>query len=95
MEAELADAVLLAPALLDKELFTSEPKLYVVVIDIVVVTCGVAVRLRLGVAARLRLGVAVILLVKFFIKLLLYEFIADIILLMYSKTGRIPIMAIL
>lgn len=64
-----------------------------VVIATVVVICGVAVRLRLGVVVRLRLGVAVILLVKFLIKSLLNEFIADTILLIYPKTGRIPIKA--
>lgn len=91
----LADTELLAPVLIDTELLSPEPGLKEVVNATVVVICGVAVRLRLGVVVSVRLGVAVILLVKFLIKLLFNEFIADTILLMCPITGRIPIKAIL
>lgn len=99
----LADTELLAPALPDTELVSAKLGLKVVVIDTVVDICGVAVRLKPGVAARLRPGVAVRLrpgvavkvLAKFFIKYLLNDFIADSILLVYPKTGRILIKAVM
>ncbi len=97
LDAEAADAVLLASALPDTELVSPKPGLKVVVIANVVVICGVAVRLRLGVAVRLRLGVVVKELVRFLIKskFLLNDFIVDIILLAYPKAGDIPIKAVL
>jgi hypothetical protein len=107
----LADTELLASALPDTELVSPKPGLKVVVIANVVDICGVAARLTLGVVDRVRLGVPVKVLVKagvavkvlvkgsikFFIKFkfLLNDFIADIILLVYPKTGRIPIKAVL
>jgi hypothetical protein len=91
----LTDTELLASALPDTELVSPKPGLMVYVIATVVDICGVAARLRLGVAVRLRLGVAVKVLVKFFIKFLLNDFIADTILLVSPKTGRILIKAIL
>jgi hypothetical protein len=94
LEAEPADAELLASALPDTELVSPKPGLKVVVIATVVDICGVAVKLRLGVAVRLRLGVAVKVLVRFLIKFL-NEFIADIILFKYPKAGFILIKAIL
>lgn len=93
--AEPADTVLPVPVLADTELLSPKPGLKAVVIATVVDICGVAVTLRLGVAVRLRLGVAVKVLVKFLVKLPLNEFIADTILLMYPKTGHIPIKATL
>ena len=97
----LADTELLAPALPDTELVSSKLGLKVVVIATVVdisgvaarLSLGVAVKLTLGIAVRLRLGVAVKVLVKFLIKFLLNDFIADTIILVYPKTGRIPIKA--
>ena len=97
LEAEAADAELLASVLPDTELVSPKPGLKVVVIANVVVICGVAVRLRLGVVVRLRLGVAVKVLVKFLIKskFLLNDFIAGTILFVCPKTGYIPSKALL